>query len=90
MLQGDRCVQGAGPYHIYVTQDEDKNVDSITYRLVMTTDRSTLQTGIQSRSNFFEFLLAKLNIMLHHPFTIVSIELKFRLKTGHTTAIYLF
>lgn len=42
MLQGEMCVQGAGPYHIYVTQAEDKNVDSITYRLVMTTDRSTL------------------------------------------------
>jgi hypothetical protein len=63
--------QGAGPNRIYATYTEDKNVDSITYKPVMTTDRSTLQTGIQSCSKFLESFAAKLNILLHHLFTTV-------------------
>jgi hypothetical protein len=43
---------------------EDNNIDSITYRQWMTTDRSTLESTVQS-CDFLESFAEKLNILLH-------------------------
>jgi hypothetical protein len=47
---------------------EDNNADNITYRQWMTTDRSTLETAVQSCSAFLKSFAEKLDIMLHHSF----------------------
>jgi hypothetical protein len=47
---------------------KDDNIDNVTYRQWMTTDRSTLETIVQSCSDFLKSFAKMLNIWLRHSF----------------------
>jgi ABC-type uncharacterized transport system ATPase subunit len=71
---------------------EGNNVDNITYIQWVTTDSSTLETTVQSCSDFFETFAEKLNILLRYSFvaqeqSCFHKDLKLKLKTGEIAVI---
>jgi hypothetical protein len=65
---------------------EDNNMDNITYTQWMVSVRSTLETTVQSCSDFLKSFAEKLNILICHSFIArqqsrFNKELKLKLKT---------
>jgi hypothetical protein len=56
-----------------IEQIFEDNIDNITYRQKMTTDRSTPETTVQSCSDFLRCFAEKLNILFCHSFYSMTV-----------------
>jgi hypothetical protein len=89
-----RCVQGAENLIRNTEHRFEDTIDNITYKQRTTTERSTLETNVQSCIDFPKPSAENLNILLHHSFkgqqpSYFHTELKFKLKPGKMALIFL-
>jgi hypothetical protein len=67
--QGD-CGMCPGSENLIKNTEQrfEEYIDNISYRQWMATDRSTVETTVQSYSDFLESFAEKLNVLLCHSF----------------------